>query len=129
VSLLGVVGPRAIRLAVAFHFAATVSAAQESAPETETTNDRVAALAPTKSERATPAENPALPPVPVEQMAAKAPQPSWDTGLLLGMCGVGNEQVWQVTKFCLGGVVDLMFLRERENETGIGGYFGVPSPS
>jgi hypothetical protein len=60
-------------------------------------------------------------------MAAKAPQPSWDTGLLLGMCGVGNEQVWQVTKFCLGGVVDLMFLRERENETGIGGYFGVSS--
>lgn len=63
-----------------------------------------------------------LPLVPTSEMSAKSPEPSWDTGLLLGVCGVGEERAWEVTKFCLGGLFDVMFLRKQENETGIGAY-------
>jgi hypothetical protein len=74
-----------------------------------------------------PSENLNLPDVPGGQLAAHSPQPSWDTGLLLGVCGVGNERAWQVTKFCIGGLIDMMFLREQEDETGLGGYLALGS--
>lgn len=66
-----------------------------------------------------------LPQVPVGELSVKSPQPSWDTGLLLGVCGVGEKSAWDVTKFCLGGLVDVMFLREEEDEAGVGGYLEV----
>lgn len=72
-------------------------------------------------------ENFRLPPVPVAEMSKAGKSPSWDTGLLLAVCGVGNEKAWQVTKFCLGGLLDVMFLRKAENETGLGGYAKMSS--
>lgn len=72
-------------------------------------------------------ENLNLPEVPDGQISARSPQPSWDTGLLLGVCGVGNERAWETTKFCLGGLFDVMFLREQEDETGLGGYLALGS--
>lgn len=68
-----------------------------------------------------------LPEVPVQEMAASSPQPSWDTGLLLGACGLGNERAWEITKFCIGGLVDVLFLRKREDQTGLGGYLELGS--
>ncbi len=63
-----------------------------------------------------------LPPVPTEEMTSKAPQPSWDTGLLLSACGVGKERPFERTKFCLGALGDVVFFRENEDEFGFGGY-------
>lgn len=72
-------------------------------------------------------ENLGLSPVPATEMSEAGKTPSWDTGLLLGVCGVGNERPWQVTKFCLGGLVDLLFLRDTEDKAGLGGYAQVSS--
>lgn len=66
-----------------------------------------------------------LPPVPVDEMTKTAPQPSWDTGLLLSACGQGDDRVWETTKFCVGALGDVVFLRKKEDEMGLGGYAQV----
>jgi hypothetical protein len=63
-----------------------------------------------------------LPPVPVDDLRAKSPQPSWDIGLLAAVCGVGFEGALEAVQFCGGGLADVMFFREKETETGLGAY-------
>ena len=63
-----------------------------------------------------------LPPVPVDELRAKSPQPSWDTGILVAACGVGTDRAFQTTKFCGGGLADVIFLRKNESQPGLGAY-------
>lgn len=64
----------------------------------------------------------ALPPVPLEALTVSARQPSWDTGLLMAACGVGESPLFQRTRFCLGGMVDALYFRKSENSAAFGGY-------
>lgn len=66
-----------------------------------------------------------LPPVPTLELSPRAPQPSWDTGLLAAVCGVGEPQVWQTTKFCMGAVADVLWGRRQETDRAFGGYAQV----
>jgi hypothetical protein len=66
-----------------------------------------------------------LPPVPVSELTGRAPQPSWDTGIIAAVCGVGEPGIWQTTKFCLGGMADVLWGREEESESAWGGYAQV----
>lgn len=67
------------------------------------------------------------PPFDKKKFESLAPQPSWDTGLLLGVCGVGQARVWQQTRFCLGGVADVIFARTDEEQLGWGAYAQLSS--
>src|SRR5690606_6557840 len=42
-----------------------------------------------------------------------------------GICGTGEDATWQRTRFCLGGVADVMWGRRAETEPGAGGYFQI----
>lgn len=68
-----------------------------------------------------------LPAFDKSKFESRAPQPSWDTGLLMGVCGVGEVRLWQQTRFCLGGVADLLFRRTTEDRVGWGAYGQVSS--
>lgn len=112
--------PRAVSVALAVLGCAPFAHAEQTSEEAEQTSEEGALGA---KEAPPPSEGESeLPPVPLDEMASKSPEPSWDTGLLLGACGVGEDKVWEVTKFCLGGLIDVMFLRAQEDETGIGAY-------
>jgi len=63
-----------------------------------------------------------LPPVRIDELRAHALQPSWDTGVITGVCGAGSTRAWEATKFCLGGMVDALFWRKSETSPGLGGY-------
>lgn len=66
-----------------------------------------------------------LPPVPVDELQGNAPSPSWDTGMLFAACGVKAERFWEKTRFCGGGLVDVIWGRADETEAGGGAYFQV----
>lgn len=68
-----------------------------------------------------PAET-SLPPPAVDEMRVKARQPSWDTGVLTAVCGVGAGPAWQRTRFCLGGMVDALYFRKSEHSPAFGAY-------
>ncbi len=74
-----------------------------------------------------PTEGAALPPVPVTELSAHGPEPSWDTGLVAAVCGVGNPGLWQKTKFCLGAMADALWGRQQETDYALGGYALVSS--
>src|SRR5690606_15513184 len=74
---------------------------------------------------AEPRESTSLPPVPVAELTAQAPQPSWDTGLVAAVCGVGESQIWQDTKFCMGALVDGFWGRKQATDRAFGGYAQV----
>lgn len=113
----------ALGLALGAQFGARIASGQED-PLVETGSKAEESGAETESP---PSENLKLPNVPTGELSAKSPQPSWDTGLLLGVCGVGSERAWEVTKFCIAGLFDVMFLRDQEDETGFGGYLALGS--
>ncbi len=69
----------------------------------------------------------ALPPVPVTELSARGPEPSWDTGLIAAVCGVGEPGFWQETKFCLGAMADVLWGRQQEADHALGGYAQVGS--
>lgn len=68
-----------------------------------------------------------LPPVPVSELRRDPKTPSFDTALLLAACGVGEERLWEGTRFCLGGLVDVVFARKEETDPGVGAYLSVGS--
>jgi hypothetical protein len=67
-------------------------------------------------------ETKATPPVDVEGLTTSAPSPTYDLGLLLGVSGVGKQEVWQGTDFSLGLIFDVLFLRKHARSLGLGAY-------
>lgn len=54
-------------------------------------------------------------------------QPNLSVGVLPAVCGFGTERIWQGTRFCLGGVLDLLWGRKHESESGWGLAFEAGS--
>lgn len=67
-----------------------------------------------------------LPPVPRQELRIRAPSPQWNLGLVAGACGVG-QRLWEGTDFCGGLVADVLFLRRRPSDGGLGGYVQLAS--
>lgn len=65
---------------------------------------------------------PPLHPLPTEELRARAPSPQWSTGIILGVCGVGQDAVWQGTDFCGALMAEALFLRRRARAIGLGPY-------
>jgi hypothetical protein len=63
-----------------------------------------------------------LPPVSIDELAPRAQQPSFDAGVLMAPCGVGSSPVFQRTRFCLGGMFDVLYFRKHEDSPAFGGY-------
>lgn len=62
-----------------------------------------------------------LPPAPALP-ASPAPTPQWDIGILLGVCGVGRDELWQGTDFCGAVQADAFFFRRKSSDLGLGAY-------
>jgi hypothetical protein len=60
------------------------------------------------------------PPAPPEALWPRAPTPDWDVGLVAGVCGVGQTAVWQGTEFCGAVLGDVLWLRKRRENFGLG---------
>lgn len=97
-------------LAVALLIAATARATPPASAEAATTES---------------ASSEALPPVPREALWPRAPTPDWDVGLVAGVCGVGQTTVWQGTEFCGGLLADVLWLRKRRANLGLGLYANI----
>jgi len=53
-------------------------------------------------------------------------EPQGHVALRAAPCGVGSEgKLWQDTRFCAGLTGDLLFLRSRNRDIGLGPYFDV----
>jgi hypothetical protein len=53
-------------------------------------------------------------------------QAEWNTGLIGGACGVGEQgAVWNRSRVCLGGRTDLLWGRQAPGEAAGGGFLGV----
>lgn len=61
-------------------------------------------------------------PVPTDELRPHAPSPQWNTGLLLGVCGVGESELWEGTDFCAGALGEVHFFRRRYGDFGLGPY-------
>lgn len=79
-------------------------------------------IAHAEGEAASPGEHPPIHPVPTEELRPHAPSPQWNTGLLLGVCGVGESSFWEGTDFCAGALGELHFFRRRYADFGFGPY-------
>lgn len=66
-----------------------------------------------------------LPPVPERELLPRAPSPDFDVGLVAGVCGLGQAQIWQATEFCGAILGDVFWLRLRERSAGLGFFASV----
>lgn len=66
--------------------------------------------------------------VPLLVTALAQADPQAHVGLRTGVCGTGERgQFWQETAWCNGASADLLFLRDRNADAGIGPYVEVSS--